>query len=140
MPLLGFTIFKAKILDGSKTQTIRKLRKHQIKEGDKLYLYWHPRQKDCEKLGEAVCIEEYKISLSVDQGQLCVIRLHSGLGNSQRLPYFKVLILANDDGFQTVEDMKNWFLNTHSSLGGEIFQVIKWRNLSKPPKTKNKSY
>lgn len=58
-PLLGFTVFKEKILDGTKTQTIRKLRKRPIKEGDKLYLYWYLRQKDCEKLGESICTEEF---------------------------------------------------------------------------------
>ena len=61
MPLLGFTTFKDKLLDGTKKQTVRKLRKHPIKVGDKLYLYWHLRQKDCEKLGEGVCTFSHKI-------------------------------------------------------------------------------
>ena len=54
MPLLGFTKLKHKLLDGSKTQTIRKPRKHPLKVGDKLFIYWKLRTKDCEKLGEAV--------------------------------------------------------------------------------------
>ena len=53
MPLLGFTKLKDKLLDGSKTQTIRKPRKHPIKVGDKLYIYWKLRTKRCKKLGEA---------------------------------------------------------------------------------------
>jgi len=53
-PLLGFTKLKDKLLDGSKTQTIRKPRKHPLKVGDKLFVYWKLRTKDCEKLGEAV--------------------------------------------------------------------------------------
>lgn len=53
MPLLGFTKLKEKLLDGSKTQTIRKPRKHPLKEGDKLFVYWKLRTKECEKLGEA---------------------------------------------------------------------------------------
>lgn len=126
MPLLGFTVFKDKILDGSKTQTIRKLRKYPIKENDRLFLYWHPRQKDCEKLGESICMETYRISLSIDQGELCVLRLHDGLGCCSKLPYFKVLMLANDDGFKTVEEMKSWFLKTHGNLDGETYQVIRW--------------
>lgn len=52
-PLLGFTKQKDKLLDGSKTQTIRKPRKHPIKVGDKLYIYWKLRTKYCIKLGEA---------------------------------------------------------------------------------------
>ena len=54
MPLLGFTKLKEKLLDGTKTQTIRKPRKHPIKEGDKLFIYWKLRTKECVKLGEAV--------------------------------------------------------------------------------------
>jgi len=54
MPLLGFTKLKEKLLDGSKTQTIRKPRKHPIKVGDKLYVYWKLRTKECQKLGEGV--------------------------------------------------------------------------------------
>ncbi len=54
MPLLGFTVLKDKLLDGSKTQTIRLPRKRPFKQGDKLYIYWKPRTKQCEKLGEGV--------------------------------------------------------------------------------------
>jgi hypothetical protein len=54
MPLLGFTKLKEKLLDGTKTQTIRKPRKIRIKEGDKLFIYWKLRTKECEKLGEAI--------------------------------------------------------------------------------------
>lgn len=54
MPLLGFTKLKNKLLDGTKTQTIRKPRKHPIKVGDKLHIYWNLRMKSCEKLGEAI--------------------------------------------------------------------------------------
>jgi len=54
LPLLGFTKLKEKLLDGSKTQTIRKPRKHPIKKGDKLFVYWKLRTKECEKLGEAI--------------------------------------------------------------------------------------
>jgi len=53
-PLLGFTKLKDKLFDGSKTQTIRKPRKHPIKVGDKLFIYWKLRTKGCEKLGEAI--------------------------------------------------------------------------------------
>jgi hypothetical protein len=54
MPVLGFTKLLPKLLDGSKTQTIREPRKHPIKEGDKLYIYWKLRTKQCYKLGEGV--------------------------------------------------------------------------------------
>ena len=53
MPLLGFTKLKDKLLDGSKTQTIRKPRKIPLKVGDKIYIYCKMRTKQCQKLGEA---------------------------------------------------------------------------------------
>lgn len=51
MPSLSFSAFKEKILDGSKCQTIRKPRKRPLKVGDKLYVFWKLRTKDCERLG-----------------------------------------------------------------------------------------
>jgi hypothetical protein len=54
LPLLGFTKLKSKLLDGTKTQTIRRPRKHPLKVGDKLFVYWKLRTKECEKLGEAI--------------------------------------------------------------------------------------
>jgi hypothetical protein len=55
MVLLGFTVFKEKLLDGTKTQTIRLPRKkHPFKVGDELQVYWRPRTKQCEKLFDAV--------------------------------------------------------------------------------------
>lgn len=63
MPLLGFTKLKDKLLDGSKTQTIRKPRKYPLKVGDKLFIYWKLRTKSCEKLGEAVITKIVRKSL-----------------------------------------------------------------------------
>lgn len=57
MPLLGFTVFKDKLLSGKKTQTIRLPRKHPFHVGDKLYVYWKPRTRDCRKIGEATLVE-----------------------------------------------------------------------------------
>lgn len=45
---------KDKLLDRSKCQTIRLPRKKALKVGDKVYLYWRLRQKDCQKLGEGI--------------------------------------------------------------------------------------
>lgn len=53
MPLLGFTMLLDKLLDGSKTQTIRLPRKKPIVEGDALFVYWRLRTKQCRKLGIA---------------------------------------------------------------------------------------
>ncbi len=54
MPSLGFTVLKDKLLSHEKCQTIRVPRKIPFKVGDKVYLYWHLRQRDCTKLGEGI--------------------------------------------------------------------------------------
>jgi hypothetical protein len=53
LPLLSFSVLKDKLLDGSKTQTIRYPRKNPLKVEDKLYVYWKCRTKETEKLGES---------------------------------------------------------------------------------------
>jgi len=55
--ILGLTVFKDKILNGEKRQTIRKARKTPIKVGDTLYLYWILRTKQCELLKVVKCTE-----------------------------------------------------------------------------------
>lgn len=64
MPLLSFSVLKNKLLDGSKTQTIRVPRKHPLKVGDKLYIYWKCRTKETEKLGEGVITEMHRKTLA----------------------------------------------------------------------------
>lgn len=57
MPLLSFSVLKPKLLDGSKTQTIRRPRKkYDLKQGDKLYVWWKSRTKEREYLGESKVI------------------------------------------------------------------------------------
>jgi hypothetical protein len=53
MPILGFTRLLDKLRDESKKQTIRKPRKHPLKVGDILHIFWKLRTKQCQKLGEA---------------------------------------------------------------------------------------
>lgn len=54
--MLSFSVKYAELNDGSKTQTIRFPRKkNDIKQGDKLYIWWKSRTKEREKLGEAIC-------------------------------------------------------------------------------------
>ena len=82
MPALSFSLMKEKILDGSKRQTVRKFRKRPIKVGDKLFLFWKQRTKECERLKEASCLQEFKIQLVLsDSGsKLTVWMLVGSLG------------------------------------------------------------
>jgi hypothetical protein len=129
MPLIGFTVFKEKILSEEKTQTIRKPRKHPIKVGDKLYLYWHTRQKDCEKLGETICTETFPILIYQNywfNKQRLFISEHNG---KQFIPTetnrFKEIVQR--DGFKDADEMLKFFVS-HYPLP-EIFQVIRWKEI-----------
>jgi hypothetical protein len=137
MPLLGFTVFKDKILDGSKNQTIRKLRKYPIKIDDKLYLYWHTRQKDCEKLGERICSDVFVIQIHSEYWggkQRPLVLRYCGLGKANNLSSWdrltgeEVLDLAKRDGFQGLDDFLEWFISHNGT--GETYQVIRWSSLS----------
>lgn len=133
MPLLGFTVFKEKILDGSKTQTIRKFRKYPIKKGDKLCLYWHLRQKDCEKLGDTTCIEVFPILIFKDYWigeQRLFISEHDGkMFVPTETERFKEIVTR--DGFKGPEEMLQFFESRY--LLPEVFQVIRWRSLVEVP-------
>jgi len=141
MPTIGFTVFKDKILSGVKRQTIRLLRKRPIKVGEKLYLFWHLRRKDCVKLGEAVCTETFFINVLYDENFLDsgepVFRIdvhqepHSF--GFQTLTESQADDLAKRDGFNNALEMLRWFSEKHGDLDGLIFQVIRWNNGSSCP-------
>lgn len=133
MPLIGFSVFKEKIRDGSKRQTIRSLRKHPIKKDDTLYLYWKLRTKECELLRVEKCIEEFTVTMQFYEDWLNsgtpVWRVdvkhdeHSGL---RVLIDSEVEDLARRDGFENAHEMMKWFANKHGNLNGKVFQVIRW--------------
>ena len=142
MALLGFTVFKDKLLDGSKRQTIRKLRKRPIKVGDRLHLYWHLRRKDCEKLEESffalqreiTCTETFFITMQFDPNFLNsgkpVWRIDryenpSLSGDFRTLFDHEVEDLARRDGFDNALQMMRWFYVRYP-LYSTIFQVIRW--------------
>lgn len=114
MPLLGFTKLKDKLLDGTKTQTIRKPRKHPIKIGDKLFVYWKLRTKECEKLGEAIVTKIVRKQLD-------------DINNED----------AIKDGFEDIVDFQDIFTRMHPKAYWETeFDIItfKWTKKEKPTK------
>jgi len=92
-PLLGFTKLKDKLLDGSKTQTIRKPRKHPVQVGDKLFIYWMLRTEQCEKLGEAVVTK-------IEQKPLYRMNKEDAI----------------KDGFNSIEELNDAFFQMHRKL------------------------
>ncbi len=109
MPALNFTVFKEKILNGTKRQTIRTPRKRPIKKGDTLYLFWHQRQKDCELLKVTKCPQTETLSFR-------------DLAFSD-----KSEDIAKADGFKDVEEMRKWFLKAYSPFPDDKFVIIYWR-------------
>lgn len=104
MALIGFTVFKEKILDGSKRQTIRVPRKRPIKWGESLYLYWHLRRKDCQLLRIAHC---------------------NAVFNMRWADMKNNLELALKDGFKGLDDFRAWFAR-YNPNDDTIFTIIRW--------------
>jgi hypothetical protein len=96
--LLGFTVLREKLLDGTKTQTIRFPRKRPFKVGDNLQVYWKPRTKQCEKLFDAKVTKiETKALGDVDEQD------------------------AIKDGFNCLLDFRMAFFDLHPDLATKEF-------------------
>jgi hypothetical protein len=105
MPLLGFSVFKDKILNGEKRQTIRKARKIPINIGDTLYLYWKLRTKQCELLKVVKCTESLRVKFS----EFC---------DDENV--------ARKDGFESAAQMREWFEKHYDPKPRDLFDVIRW--------------
>lgn len=127
MPLLGFTVFKEKILDETKQQTIRKLRKRPIEEGDVLYLYWKLRTKQCEKLGMAYCTEHFLIYMTKNSSPNKTTYRLLKKENDEWVPVSTTewFDIARRDGFKDDLEMFQWF----DKRLPNTFEVIRWGNL-----------
>lgn len=133
MPILGFSMFREKILDGSKRQTIRLLGKKPKKEGDMLFLYWHLRQPDCAPLGKSTCVEAFPIQMN-DEYLLGRnrLRIYQAPMDEDK-PWIPMSIAGADDiarldGFTDSDEMRAFFVK-HYPLP-DVFQVIRWGELS----------
>jgi hypothetical protein len=117
---ISFSVFKEKILDGSKHQTIRKPRKNPIKKGDTLHLWWKQRSPEREKLGEARCNGIINVTIyprcvnnSTDQS----------ITDPSTLDRFAIA-----DGFDSWLHMVEWFSNTHGLPFSGV--LIQWGALN----------
>ncbi len=115
MPALNFQKqFAPSVEQGDKKQTIRAARKRPFKEGDTLYLYTGMRTKSCRKLGEAIAVNVFDISISSWRVMI----------DKTYLKPSEVRLLAIADGFKSAQEFYDFF-NTHDD---SIFhgQLIKW--------------
>lgn len=104
--------------DSAKHQTIRRLRKdgRSPSIGETLFLYTGLRGKNARKLGEAVCSEVFKIKICHWHG----FRTR----NNEQTTREQRMEIAKLDGFSSVEELIQWFNDTH---GLPFYgHVIRW--------------
>lgn len=92
------------IVDGAKRQTIRKTAR--CKAGDQLQLYTGQRTKDCRLIGTAICQHVERIVIADDW----VANGH------YRFPDGDAHVIAQLDGFETVDSMREWFRKQYGAL------------------------
>jgi len=128
MPALNFKAqFAEMVADGRKRQTIRAMRKHPIKVGDKLFLYTGMRTRRCIKLGETECIEALPIEVRVDcqKGQYRAVVEFVGMKPLFFMPAKGVEEMARADGFKDQKEMAKFFYETHGRVTRG--QLIRWK-------------
>ena len=104
MPLLNYKKQFAPLVEsGEKRQTIRAMRKRPFNPGDRLYHYTGLRTRSCRKLLESDCISADKIDI-IPHGTVFI----NDLRRTGSMEEF-----AAADGFDTWEDMLEFFERTH---------------------------
>jgi hypothetical protein len=136
--LLSFTVFKEKILDGTKVQTIRKYtdKKWKVAQNAQKYqLYWgNPRNggtliKEVERASEPVLIEFERPEIDQSNEGICkTIRIKMYMTKDGK--YYTVddyERIVKDDGFASAREFRDWF---YEHYGEEMFKtkfiVFRW--------------
>lgn len=122
MALLNFKKeFASLVKTGQKTCTIRAMRKHPIKQNEKLFLYSGLRTKSCEKLGESIVAEVYNIEIFNQGGRYVVVF------DGEKLSNEGIKNFAIRDGFPGVNKFFHFFSTTHGlPFSG---QFIAWEGI-----------
>jgi len=105
LALIGFTVFKDKILTGRKTQTIRLKRKRLPRKGETLHLYWKLRTKQCQRLMSVPCQE-------------ILIKRWKEMKND--------LDLALRDGFSGLREFRDFFEKRYHPEDDTEFMIVRW--------------
>lgn len=125
MTALSFSVFLDKIIAGTKPNTIRQERKHPIKKGDALQLYWNQRSSSGFKIGDAICKEVTPIIIY----PIAIRMLDLIFIIPESLNQFAKL-----DGFENWEEMKLFFSRNYELPFEGVF--IEWQNLELSTKAK----
>lgn len=100
MALISCSVFRPKVLDGSKFHTIRD-RKNPPKVGEYLFLWWKSRTPERAFLGVTICTQVDTITIDRD-GQKVTI-------NEKLLDKNAIEVFAKDDGFESIDDFWKFF-------------------------------
>ncbi len=124
MPSLNFTMFIDQIEDGRKTQTIRALRKHPIKAGDRLHLFTGLRRPGARRLSPlegVICTGVYSLIMTRWSDRIVC----DGIPRGETIES-----VATRDGFDHLVSFSDFFVPNN----GDIFtgQLIRWKHWSEP--------
>ena len=107
MVAVGFTKLKEKILNGEKTQTIRRYSEHwaRLWPGVKLHLYWKLRTKNCELL--------------------LIRHLKHSIGPITFSEFTESMAVA--DGFNSLEEMQTAFREMYKDAETQEYIILVWK-------------
>jgi hypothetical protein len=121
MPAYNFQMqFVPKILNGSKSHTIRRIRKHPTKVDDTLKLFSGMRTKKCFQFAEVVCTDIKPIKIYLEQDRHIWI---PWVTFDEESNY--VLELAQADGFDSADAFFKFF-ELYKQPVLEDFEIIYW--------------
>ncbi len=131
MVAISFSVFKEKILDGTKTQTIRRYkpqRYEQLKKKGALQLYWKQRTKECELLMRVGLQELFIIKFTYRKENFAFYTYEDGAFHFDRYatPTESKEIITRD-GFRNVRELFRWFFEHYGpEMNSTYFMVIRW--------------
>lgn len=116
--------FAPMIRDGLKRQTIRPPRKDErhARPGERLQLFTGMRGPDCRKIcPDPVCTGQYHVEIVFGDGEITGIALDG-------VPVRALQIFAADEGFLDLDDMAQFFRETHGLGQNAVFRgtLVEW--------------
>jgi len=133
--IISFSVFRDKIEDGTKKQTIRRYSEKRYKQfynAKKYQLYWHnPRNggtliKEVEPNGKPQIIKYLKKDhftgiKRFKHKLIYIVDIETGI-------IVNPFVLAKDDGFENDIEMYDWFFGHYGvTMYDEQFMVIRWK-------------
>jgi hypothetical protein len=127
--ILSFSVFKDKIENGTKTQTIRRYSEFQYKRfcnAKKYQLYWHNPRNGGKLIREVEPSEKPFLIAFNNSDYHCNIDLIGG--SKERFQGDILIDFAKRDGFETSAHLFGWFAKTYGfEMYRKKFMVLRWK-------------